>query len=94
MGIRRRRARLPQLPYLAVKPFTRWLLAMAYAGLFLAAVITANQWWQGELADPRWYHWGLLACAPLLAWIYLRYLSIFAPGKGQCLLPQDRERWP
>ena len=74
-----------------MKPLARWLLVMAYTALALAAVITARDWWQGEIADMRWYHWLLLACLPLLAWIYLRYLSVFAPGKGQCLLPQDRE---
>ena len=83
---------MPRLPQAAVKPFTRWLLGMAYAALTLAAVITAHDWWQGEIADMRWYHWLLLACLPLLAWIYLRYLSVFAPGKGQCLLPQSREQ--
>ena len=92
MGVRLRRARLPRLPRPAVKPLTRWLLGMAYAALTLAAIVTANDWWRGEIPAPRWYHWLLLACLPLLAWIYLRYLSVFAPGKGQCLLPRDREQ--
>ena len=74
-----------------MKPLARWLLVMAYTALVLAAVITARDWWQGDIAEMRWYHRLLLACLPLLAWIYLRYLSVFAPGKGQCLLPQDRE---
>ena len=74
-----------------MKPLTRWLLVMAYTALALAAVITARDWWQGDIADMRWYHWLLLACLPLLAWIYLRYLSVFAPGKGQCLLAPDGE---
>ena len=74
-----------------MKRLARWLLVMAYTALALAAVITARDWWQGEITDMRWYHWLLLTCLPLLAWIYLRYLSVFAPGKGQCLLPQDRE---
>ena len=76
---------------LVLKPVVRWLLAMGYAALTLAAVITARDWWQGEIVDMRWYHWLLLACVPPLAWIYLRYLSVFAPGNGQCLLPQGRE---
>jgi len=75
-----------------MSPFARWLLGMAYAALLLAAVITAHNWWQGEIADMRWYHWLLLSCLPLLAWIYLRYLSIFAPGNGQCLLPPERDQ--
>ena len=73
-----------------MNPCLRWLLALAYAALTLAAVITAHDWWQGQLDDPRWYHWLLLACLPVLAWIYLRHLSVFAPGKGQCLLPEER----
>lgn len=73
-----------------VKPLTRWLLGMAYAALTLAAVITASDWWRGDIVEMRWWHWLLLGCLPLLAWIYLRHLSIFAPGNGSCLLPPSR----
>ena len=91
MGVRGRRPRLQRMRRAVVKPFARWLLAMAYAALALAAVITAHDWWQGEIADMRWWHWLLLASLPPLAWIYLRYVSIFAPGKGRCLVPPDHE---
>ncbi len=90
MGVRTRQTR-PAVKPLVLTPMARWLLFMAYAALALAAVITAHDWWQGEITDMRWYHWLLLACLPLLAWIYLRHLSVFAPGKGQCLLPENRE---
>lgn len=75
-----------------MKPLARWLLGMAYAALTLAAVVTAHAWWQGDIVDMRWWHWLLLGCLPLLAWIYLRHLSIFAPGKGRCLAEQGRDR--
>lgn len=75
-----------------MSPLYRWLLAMTYAGLTLAAVITAHDWWKGQLEDPRWYHWLLLASLPVLAWIYLRHLCVFAPGNGRCLLPVEHDR--
>ena len=60
----------------------------AYMVLLIEAVRAAVSWWRGEAAlGPLDY--ALLAALPLLAWIWLRHLSVFRKdcGKAACRPP-------
>jgi hypothetical protein len=65
------------------------LLVPAFFAWLVAALLRAQAWWRGELADPGALDLILLASLPVLVWIYFRYLSVFGKGKGQCLLPPN-----
>jgi hypothetical protein len=73
----------PRRPWLGV------LLVPAFFAWLVAALLRAQAWWRGELADPGALDLILLASLPVLVWIYFRYLSVFGKGKGQCLLPPN-----
>jgi hypothetical protein len=73
----------PRRPWLGV------LLAPAFFACLVAALLRAQAWWRGELADPGALDLILLASLPVLVWVYFRYLSVFGKGKGQCLLPPN-----
>jgi len=72
----------------------RVLLVPAFFAWLVTALLRAQAWWRGELADAGLLDWALLASLPLLVWIYLRYLSVFGKGRGQCLLPPDGRTGP
>ena len=67
----------------------RQLLTLAFA--FLAMVVgieglrRAIDWWNGVLPAPTFIDYALMTCLPLIAWLWWRYLSPFAKGRGQCL---------
>lgn len=67
----------------------RILLVPAFFAWLVAALLRAQSWWRGELDAAGPLDWALLASLPLLAWVYLRHLSVFGKGRGQCLLPPD-----
>jgi hypothetical protein len=60
----------------------------AYMVLLVEAVRAAVAWWRGEAAlGPLDY--ALLAALPLLAWVWLRHLSVFRKdcAKAACQPP-------
>lgn len=67
------------------------LLGFGYMVLLIESLHVGVAWWRDELPEPGPLDWLLLATLPILAWIWLRYLSIFRPGcdKVQCVLPDD-----
>lgn len=71
----------------------RRLLLLAGGFAYMVALIEAIRatvaWWRGELAQPGWTDWALIAALPLLLWAWWRYLSPFGCGKGACLT-QDK----
>lgn len=69
----------------------RLLLLVAgfgYLVLLIESLRVAVAWWQGELAAPGPLDLALLVLLPVLALIWWRFFSPFAPGRGQCLLPE------
>jgi hypothetical protein len=60
-------------------------LLLAFAGMVLGieGIRRAVDWWNGVL--PTTFDFVLIACLPLLAWLWWRYLSPFGKGRGQCL---------
>jgi len=69
-----------------------WLRVLAVPAFFawlVAALLRAQSWWRGELAEPGLFDVLLLGSLPLLVWVYFRYLSVFGKGRGQCLSPGD-----
>ena len=72
----------------------RVLLVPAFFAWLVAALLRAQAWWRGELVDAGLLDWLLLASLPLLAWVYVRHLSVFGKGRGQCLLPPDERPGP
>ena len=72
----------------------RVLLVPAFFAWLVAALLRAQSWWRGELVDAGLLDWLLLASLPLLGWVYVRYLSVFGKGRGQCLLPPDGRSGP
>jgi hypothetical protein len=70
------------------------LFVPAFFAWLVAALLRAQAWWRGELAEPGGLDLVLLASLPLLVWVYFRYLSVFGKGKGQCLLPPDERSGP
>ena len=75
----------------------RRLLILAFA--FLAMVVgiegirRAVDWWNGVLPAPTYLDYAAMASLPLIGWLWWRYLSPFARGRGQCLAhqkPQSR----
>lgn len=77
-----------------MKRFATLLLGFGYMVLLFEAVRIGVAWWGGEIEDPGWEEWLMLASLPVLAWIWWRHLSPFGPGRGQCLLPEDRRKRP
>ena len=54
-----------------------WLAGgFGYLVLLVETARALQEWWRGE-ARPGLWHWGALALAPCLAWIWWRYLSVF-----------------
>ena len=66
------------------------LLGFGYMVLLIEALRIGVAWWNGDIEQPGWEEALMLAALPVLAWIWWRYLSPFAPGRGQCLLPEDK----
>lgn len=62
-------------------------LALAFAAMVLGieGLRRAVDWWNGVLREPTLADWALLACLPLVAWLWWRYVSPFGKGRGQCL---------
>lgn len=74
-------------PFLApLKAFALWMVG-GFA--FLQSLLTVIAWWQGKLADPGPLDIFWLCMAPLMAYLYLRHVSIFGRKEPPCLLPQD-----
>jgi hypothetical protein len=72
--------------FAALKAFALWMVG----GLaFLQSLLTVIAWWQGRLADPDWLDIFWLCLAPLMAYLYLRHVSIFGRKQPPCLLPKD-----
>ncbi len=83
-----------ETPPNAARP--RWrgvLLRLSLFGVYFAWTLAAlhrfQDWRNGAFDEATAFDWLLLASLPVLLWIYLRYLSVFGKGKGQCLLPPD-----
>lgn len=69
-----------------LKAFALWMVG----GLaFLQSLLTAIAWWQGTLTDPGLLDIFWLCMAPVMAYLYLRHVSIFGRKQPACLLPQD-----
>ncbi|MEZ5619163.1 MAG: hypothetical protein R3E40_12925 [Rhodocyclaceae bacterium] len=78
-----------------MKVFALFVAAFAYTVLFFMSVRSTVAWWQGE-AETGLINYALIGLLPVLAWIWLHYLSIFRKGcdSGSCALPEDREGPP
>ena len=69
----------------------RRLLTLALA--FVAMVVgieglrRAVDWWNAVLPAPTFLDYALMACLPVIGWLWWHFLSPFARGRGQCLLP-------
>ena len=70
-----------------MKTLLKILLAFAFMVALLESVIAASKWWHGE--ELPWWQWGLAGALPILIGFYLRYFSLFACERGQCLTPPD-----
>ena len=68
----------------------RVLLVPVFFAWLVAALLRAQAWWHGADEAFGVLDWVLLGSLPALAWVYLRHLSVFGRGRGQCLLPEDR----
>lgn len=74
-------------PILArLKAFALWMIG-GFA--FLQSLLTVIAWWKGTLTDPTVLDIFWLAMAPVMAYVYLRHISIFGRKQPACLLPQD-----
>lgn len=69
-----------------LKAFALWMIG-GFA--FLQSLLTVIAWWQGTLTDPGLLDIFWLAMAPVMAYLYLRHVSIFGSKQPACLLPQD-----
>ena len=69
------------------------LLGFGYIVLGVEAIRIGAAWWDGEI-DPGVEVWLMLASLPVLAWVWWRHLSPFGPNRGQCRLPESREKRP
>ncbi|MBI2312801.1 MAG: hypothetical protein HYU77_09900 [Betaproteobacteria bacterium] len=74
--------------------FARLLLIAGFGLALIHSVEVSVAWWRGELAAVGFWDGVAIAALPLLVAIWLRYFSIFAPGKGQCLLPEEKPKAP
>lgn len=67
----------------------RRLLTLAFAFVAMVAGIEglrrAVDWWRGTLPAPTSTDLALIACLPLVGWLWWRYASPFRKGRGQCL---------
>lgn len=63
--------------------FLTLLFAFAAMVLGIEGIRRAVDWWNG--IPPAPLDFVLIACLPLLAWLWWRYLSPFGKGRGQCL---------
>lgn len=63
--------------------FLTLLFAFAAMVLGIEGIRRAADWWNGS--TPTSLDFVLIACLPLLAWLWWRYLSPFGKGRGQCL---------
>lgn len=69
------------------------LLAVAFIVAVIEAVRSGTLLWREGVAAMDWLDWVWVGLAPVLGWVWLRRFSVFAPGRGQCLLPPEgRER--
>lgn len=61
-------------------------LALAFAAMVIGieGIRRAVDWWNGVLQEPTFADWALLACLPLVAWLWWRYVSPFGKGRGRC----------
>ena len=64
-------------------------LGMIFAFSFLKSIAITVAWWNGDLtAGPcEWLWIGLL---PVWLFVFFRYYSIFRPGCGACLPPEEQ----
>ncbi len=65
--------------------FLTLLFAFAAMVLGIEGIRRAVDWWNAVPPAPTFLDFVLIACLPLLAWLWWRYLSPFGKGRGQCL---------
>ncbi len=65
--------------------FLTLVLAFAAMVLGIEGIRRAVDWWNAVPPAPTFLDFVLIACLPLLAWLWWRYLSPFGKGRGQCL---------
>lgn len=78
------------------RKFLSLVLAFAAMVIGIEGIRRAADWWHGTLAEPTFADWMLVACLPLVVWLWWHYVSPFGRGRGQCLdgacrAPQERE---
>lgn len=69
------------------------LLVCGYLALGFEA-IRIGAAWLGSETEAGAEEWLMLASLPVLAWVWWRHLSPFGPNRGQCPLPENREKRP
>jgi hypothetical protein len=70
-----------------VKQFLTLLFAFAAMVLGIEGIRRAVDWWNGVLPAPTFLDYAAMASLPLIGWLWWRFLSPFAKGRGQCLAP-------
>jgi hypothetical protein len=63
------------------------ILAFAFAAMVtgIEGLRRAIDWWRGALAAPALADFVLIACLPLIGWLWWRYASPFGKNRGRCL---------
>lgn len=71
-----------------VSPARRFLILICAFATMVAGiegVRRAVDWWRGVLPAPTFIDYALIACLPIVAWLWWRFASPFGKGRGQCL---------
>lgn len=71
-----------------LRALVKFLVIAAFGLALIHSVEISVAWWRGELASVSFRDGVAIAGLPVLIGIWLRWFSVFAPGKGQCLMPE------
>lgn len=75
-----------------MKRFGALLLGFGYVLLLVEVLQLGIAWWNGEIEQFGIGEWLIVGSLPVIAWVWWRYLSPFAPNRGQCQLPDTDRR--
>lgn len=78
----------PEVRSPILRALAKFLLIAAFGLALIHSVEVSVAWWRGELAAVSLWDGLSIAALPVLIGIWLRWFSVFAPGKGQCLVPE------
>ena len=64
-------------------------LLLAFAGMVVGieGIRRLADWWHGVLPAPTFLDYALMLTLPVIGGLWWHYLSPFARGRGQCLVP-------